>query len=140
MQDNPETLIENILNSDKAFYTLSQQTMPKSLLITKLEDAGIFASHIDRAPVFDKDSLLHALYQGCMMPAYFGFNWDALEDSLNDFSWMVAEAYVLVFTGFDTLEERAPDVAATFKEIVEDVYEKRREEKRVPLCIILLTA
>lgn len=53
-------------------------------VVSHLNAEGYEATLIDRAPVFDKDTLLHALYQGLSLPGHFGFNWDALKDVLTE--------------------------------------------------------
>lgn len=109
----------------------AQGLAPKDL-ITALEQAGYFATLVDRAPVFSKETLLHALYQACEMPAYFGFNWDALLEVLSDWEWKEARGYVLVFQHFDTLQGRAPETAQIFLEIVREAHEGRN----TPLWLI----
>ncbi len=39
--------------------------------------------------------LLQALYDRLELPGYFGFNWDALSDSLRDFHWIEGRTVVL---------------------------------------------
>ena len=117
-------------------------------ILSELRGAGYFAVLVDRATVFDKATLLHALYQSCVFHAYFGFNWDALEDTLLDFSWLdfswlgvtqqEVKGYVLVFRNFAVLEERAENVAETFFEIVRDVAKVRREKKAAPLYVVVV--
>jgi hypothetical protein len=107
-------------------------------LLTELRSQGYFAVLVDRAPVFNKETLLHALYQSCVFPASFGFNWDALEDTLLDFSWLEEQpkGFVLVFRNFGVLEERAPSVAETLLEIIGDVAKVCREKNRPPLFVV----
>ncbi len=100
----------------------------------QLEAQGYFVTLVDRAPVFDKTTLLHALYQSCEMPGYFGFNYDALLDSLSDFSWKTAKGYVLVFKNFGLLEKRSPQDAGLLLEIVKEA----RAERDTPLWLVLL--
>jgi hypothetical protein len=108
-------------------------------ILSELRSAGYFAVLVDRAPVFNKETLLHALYQSCVFPASFGFNWDALEDTLLDFFWLDQEVkgYVLVFRNFAVLEERSATVAETFLEIARDVAKVRREKNRPPLFVLI---
>ena len=47
----------------------------------------------------DKDQLVARVAAALEFPAWFGGNWDALEDCLCDLSWMTGEGYVLVFDG-----------------------------------------
>jgi RNAse (barnase) inhibitor barstar len=107
-------------------------------LLSELRSQGYFAVLVDRAPVFNKETLLHALYQSCVFPASFGFNWDALEDTLLDFSWLEPQpkGFALVFRNFAVLEERAPNVAQTLLEIINDVSKVRKEKNRPPLFLV----
>lgn len=107
-------------------------------IISELRSQGYFAVLVDRAPVFNKETLLHALYQSCVFPASFGFNWDALEDTLLDFSWLEQQpkGFVLVFRNFAVLRERSPNVAESFLDIVRDVAKVRKERKRPPLFVV----
>lgn len=43
-----------------------------------------------------KQDLLRALAAGLKFPSYFGYNWDALEECLNDLSWLGAAANVVL--------------------------------------------
>ena len=43
-----------------------------------------------------KQDLLRALASGLKFPGYFGYNWDALEECLNDLSWLGDEARVVI--------------------------------------------
>jgi hypothetical protein len=47
----------------------------------------------------DKDQLIARVAKALEFPAWFGGNWDALEDCLGDLSWMTASGYVLLFEG-----------------------------------------
>lgn len=128
------------MQSDKVVLETSQSYKE---VIQHLRSDGYFAILVDRAPVFNKDTLLHALYQSCVFPAYFGFNWDALKDILVDASWVsqsgqTYKGLVLVFRNFDVLEQRASSVAETFLSIIQDVAEQRQAHNLLPLRIVLL--
>ena len=90
-------------------------------VLAKLRADGIEGVWVDRAPVFDKATLLHALYQSLQLPAWFGFNWDALQDALFGPDDADAPPRMLVFRDFELLEERDPDSAKVFLEIVDTV-------------------
>jgi RNAse (barnase) inhibitor barstar len=93
-------------------------------LIQRLRDAtksGVYrASRVDsiedavrgstlsfaRIPLQDvtqKTALLRRIAAKLSFPAWFGENWDALEDCLTDLSWREAQGHVLVFEGFQFL-------------------------------------
>jgi RNAse (barnase) inhibitor barstar len=112
-------------------------------ILSDLRYNNYFAVLVDRAPVYNKDTLLHAIYQSCVLPAYFGFNWDALVDTLIDFSWLdtgeqEVKGYVLVFRNFSVLEKRSEVVAKTFMDIIQDVAQRRQEKNRPPLKVVLI--
>jgi RNAse (barnase) inhibitor barstar len=112
--------IERILNARSAALELSSD-LPVADIVSALELEGCRVAILDRAPVFDKDTLLHALYQGCGFPAYFGFNWDALSDALVEKIGEESRPLILIFQDFDLLGARAPDVAQTFLDIFDEV-------------------
>lgn len=101
----------------------SDDTARVHALVQRLRDEGIDAVWVDRAPVFDKTSLLHALYQAVPFTGDFGFNWDALEDALFGPDDPAAPPRVLVFQDFELLEERDPAAARVFLDIVRTVAE-----------------
>ncbi len=128
------------MQSDKAVLETTQNF---KYVLSNLRTEGYFAVLVDRAPVFSKETLLHALYQSCVFPAYFGFNWDALKDILSDSSWtsysgQEFKGLVLVFRNMAILEQRDANVAETFKSIIQDVAEQRRGKNRPPLKVILV--
>lgn len=130
-------LVQEIPKAQTAFIQLEVEFSVKELSFA-LEAEGFFVAELDRAPIVNKEMLMHALYQSCRFPAYFGFNWDALEDSLKDFSWIIAEAYVLIVRDFAVLKERSPDTAESFQAILNDVAKARYEAAKKPLKVLLL--
>ena len=90
-------------------------------IVSELRAQGVDAVWVDRAPVYDKATLLHALYQSLQLPAWFGFNWDALQDALFGPDDANAPPRMLVFRDFELLEEHDPETARTFLEIVDTV-------------------
>lgn len=56
-------------------------------------------SRLDVVTVDAGGDLLQNIAKALAFPAWFGGNWDALEDSLGDLSWRKGEGHVLVFTG-----------------------------------------
>jgi RNAse (barnase) inhibitor barstar len=112
-------MIDTIIESEQTLIEVPRAELAKTL--AELEAAGFFVAIVDRAPVFNKETLMHALYQSCKFPAYFGFNWDAVNDCVTDFSWIVEEkGYVLVFNDWPLLQSEAPEEAKMLLEIVAD--------------------
>jgi hypothetical protein len=121
-----------------AFVQVPADELTSPALRAALHGAGWFETRLDRAPVVDKGTLLHALYQCGEYPAGFGFNWDALLDALRDLSWLEpASGVAMVWRHPGVLATRAPDVAATFREIVEEAAAHRAAHGYPPLRVLV---
>jgi RNAse (barnase) inhibitor barstar len=105
-------------------------------LTNALHKADVYAVIIDRAPVINKDTLLHAIYQSCEFPKTFGFNWDALVDCLSDFAWAEAKGYALILKQPALLKARAPEDFATLLDVMQAVSERWAREG-VPFKLVL---
>ena len=53
-------------------------------------------TRVSLAGVLEKNELLARLARGLHFPAWFGGNWDALEDCLTDLSWLEGDGHVLL--------------------------------------------
>jgi len=126
--------------STPATLEISAPLLAHPQLIAAFHRAGWFAAVVDRAPVFNKDTLLHAIYQSCALPAYFGFNWDALVDGLSDLpesdSKHPPKGYALILKAPALLQQRAPEDFATFLNIIAEVNARYAGEGR-PFRLLL---
>jgi hypothetical protein len=79
----------------------------------------------------NESRLFDEVSAACQFPYYFGENWDALSECLNDLSWMPADSYVLVVSnaclvladdrlGFDTFVRILSDTGRHWSEFHED--------------------
>ncbi len=125
-----------------AIWEAPRVLLEQTALTTGLTRRGWFAARVDRAPVFDKPTLLHALYQAGCFPGYFGFNWDALSDVLTDLSWLRAQerpaegaAFILAHSA--ALAERSPDDYATLLDIIREAAVARQTAARPPLVLLI---
>jgi hypothetical protein len=75
-----------------------------SQLRVRAARAGAAWLELDAATVGDKSALMSVLARSLGFPTTFGANWDALADSLQDFSWRPASGYVLHLKNGDALE------------------------------------
>lgn len=55
---------------------------------------------LDLVRIDAQDALFERLAKALDFPAWFGGNWDALEDCLGDLSWRAGGGHVLVFDGY----------------------------------------
>ena len=53
--------------------------------------------YLDGSDIVDKASYLAACQAAFALPAYFGRNWDALEECLNDLAWAPAAGYIVLY-------------------------------------------
>lgn len=60
---------------------------------------------LDVVTVEAKENLFDSVAQALAFPAWFGRNWDALEDVLGDLSWRKGDGHVVVFRTYPTGEE-----------------------------------
>jgi RNAse (barnase) inhibitor barstar len=64
-------------------------------LRARATEIGATWTPVDLGSVRDKASLLRRFADALAFPADFGRNWDALNDSLQDLSWLRANGHVL---------------------------------------------
>lgn len=69
-----------------------------------------FEHRINGARLDTSDSVMTAIASALKFPSYFGYNLDALYDSLTDLSWLPPGEHVLVWTNPGAL--RAADATA----------------------------
>lgn len=74
---------------------------------TEVEDAvrgtRLDLAHAELGGADGKEALLERLALALGFPAWFGGNWDALEDCLGDLGWRGGDGHVILFTGYEDL-------------------------------------
>jgi len=109
----------------------------RSALIKKAAAAGKFDyTAIDLKGVVDREGLLEKMAGALGFPAYFGMNWDALNDCLTDMGWKPAGGYVVVLRKFAEFSENYPGVAGVAGEVFNSAAQYWKQ-KAVPFYIIL---
>lgn len=72
-------------------------------ILDATEGSAIRVVRVGLAGAADKDRLIASIAAALQFPAWFGGNWDALEDCLCDLSWMDGAGQVLLFEGAEEL-------------------------------------
>lgn len=83
-------------------------------------ELGYALARADFGDCRDKDDALRRIAVALRFPDWFGGNWDALNDSVNDLSWWPAPGYVLLIEHAGGWQSQHPDEAATLVEILND--------------------
>jgi RNAse (barnase) inhibitor barstar len=58
--------------------------------------AGLYCARLDLVDCHNKADLLAGLARVFRFPSWFGHNWDALADCLDDLEWLQAPGYLLL--------------------------------------------
>jgi RNAse (barnase) inhibitor barstar len=80
--------------------------------------AGLHFTRLDLTACTDKDELLARFAAAFEFPAWFGGNWDALADCLDDLEWLPGPGHVLLVEHTAELQAKAPETLATALEIL----------------------
>jgi hypothetical protein len=67
-----------------------------------------------------KAPALEAIAQALRFPDWFGDNWDALADCLDDLSWLPADGYLLLLEHCDAWREAEPEEFGVLLEILNE--------------------
>lgn len=98
--------------------------------------AGLFCARLDLAACRDKSGLLAALAEALHFPDWFGHNWDALADCLDDLQWLPGQGVVLVLEHTGTLRAAAPQAYRLACEILAEAAAGWRQRER-PFHVLL---
>lgn len=73
---------------------------------------------LDGRQIADKATFLAASAAAMRFPSYFGHNWDAFEECVNDLSWEGAPGYVLLYDNVKHFAATQPAEWATARAIL----------------------
>ena len=65
--------------------------------------------YLNGATIFDKRSFLSACQAALHLPAYFGHNWDAFEETIRDLAWAPADGYLILYDRVANFAANRPD-------------------------------
>ncbi len=116
-------------------YRTHLRTAPATF-VRAAERHGWQAFHLAGRELATKAEFLQASARALHFPSYFGHNWDAFEESLNDMSWAPAHGYLVVFDGVAHFAQAQPDEFAVALNILQDSVE-RWDKLGIPLLVLL---
>ena len=94
-------------------------------LADAVRGSGLDFARVGMQGVSGKPALMKALRARLRLPAWFGENWDALEDCLTDLSWREAEGHVIAFEACETLPREDLDVLIQVLDAAADFWRGR---------------
>ncbi len=98
--------------------------------------ASVAFHHVTLPPAAQKIEILEAVARELRFPDWFGQNWDALQDSLCDLSWVPENrGIVLVIAGVDATQT-APGELDTFIEVLRSAAQYWEHAKRPFLVLV----
>ncbi len=86
--------------------------------------------------ITDKQAFLSEAARSLHFPKYFGHNWDAFEESLNDLAYDTAERTLVLFDHAGRFAVAEPEEFATALDILRSAVEARRTSD-APLVVLL---
>ena len=92
-------------------------TVPRSTLITDLEQSDFRVFHLDGKSIVDRSSYFQALASLFEFGPHFGQNWDALADCLTDQLWGEDDRIVVVYSNYEIFAMGDPEAWAIAIEI-----------------------
>src|SRR5690349_1619173 len=92
-------------------------------LCRRAEEAGARCVQLDGRTIADKASFLAACAQALRFPAYFGRNWDALDELLADLSWLPPAPTVVLYDDAARFARQAPGEWATALDVLRTAVE-----------------
>ena len=87
--------------------------------------------------VTDKDEFLQMCADTFKFPDWFGYDWDALQDSLTDLTWEdPAAGYLVVYAGWQALAQEEPESFGTALEIFAEAIDLWQDTDS-PMAVLL---
>lgn len=116
-------------------YRLVSHTRPASILKT-VTGWGWRAGTINGKMVDDKSTFLDAVAQALAFPSYYGRNWDAFEEMINDLSWISAPGYLILYDYVHRFAAHQPDAWQTALNILQSACNNWQQEG-IPFYLLL---
>jgi len=107
----------------------------EGLLARAAQLPGTRVLDLDSEKLPDAASLFRALAGSLAFPAYFGANWDALDECLNDLEWLTETGILLAVRRASRLLEKEPEGLDTLLGILDAAARKLEEPQMGAVCL-----
>ena len=103
-----------------------------------------FTARMQGLEMPDADGVFTQFYENLRLPSYFGWNWNALRDCVEDLSWISATRYHLIIDDADSVLTGSPGERGSFFRILSGAaeYWERKpdfpEKAKVTFCVLFL--
>ncbi len=94
--------------------------------------------YIDGKDVTNKAKFIKAAAETMNFPDYFGDNWDAFDDCINDLSWLSANGYILLYTHPDNFAKNDPSEWSIALDVFQEAVEYWAGTD-IPMYVLLQT-
>ena len=129
------TLNQLLSGAPPAIYRLRSRARPTTIA-QALTRPGWRCFYLDGRAIDGKAAFLAAAAQAMQFPSYFGHNWDAFEECINDLAWAPAHGYALLYDHSARFARAAPAEWHTARAILEDAV-ARWHASGTPLYVLL---
>ncbi len=102
------------------------------------KEYGFQLFYINGNDVKNKADFFQASAKTMNFPDYFGENWDAFSDFINDLSWLSADRYIFLYTQPDNFANSDPSEWSIALDIFQEAVESWRETE-TPMYVLLRT-
>lgn len=108
-------------------------------LLTEAAAWGWQGVHLDGTMIHDRQTFLRQAGTALRFPAYYGQNWDAFEEMINDLSWLAAPGYLMVYSQVYRFAAPHPAQWTTARAILQAALDNWHTEG-IPFVILLRQA
>lgn len=107
-----------------------------STIVQAAERHGWRGFYLDGRQIDDKATFLAASAAAMQFPSYFGHNWDAFEECVNDLAWVPASGYLLLYDAVARFATAQPAEWATARAILAGAA-ARWQARGTPMYVLL---
>jgi RNAse (barnase) inhibitor barstar len=91
-----------------------------------------FTARMQGLEMSDADGVFTQFYENLRLPSYFGWNWNALRDCVEDLSWISATGYQLIIDDADSVLTGSPEERHTLFRVLSGAAEYWERKPDLP--------